>query len=265
MVIVKKKSKSETGHVKNLMNFEDLLARFTALGGRYNPSLPELQLHSLQNLQQEAQQVFERLTTVKTFYDTATNARADLFDQLGSLTTRIVNTLIASGVSAKTLDDARGFQRKIQGIRSGKPESGSEAAVNGTNLDEMATNGTENGETAAEKARSTARLSYDLKIDHFAKLASLTQNEPKYQPNEEELKVSALLSFLQQLRMVNTNKTYADAEMEVARRERKRVFYHPENGLVTRALQAKAYAKAALGATSEDYKHIQRIKFRMID
>lgn len=265
MEALKKKSKSETGHMKNLMNLEDLIARFSALGGRYNPSRPELQLGNLQQMYQEAQQVFERLTTASTFYDTATNARADLFDQLGPLSTRIVNTLIASGVSAKTLDDARGFQRKIQGTRSGKKESELNGTLNETNPTETATNGTENGETAAERKRSASRQSYDLKIDHFAKLASLTQNEPTYQPNEQELQVGALLSFLQQLRTINTSKTYADAEMEVARRERKRVFYHLENGLVARALQAKAYAKAALGSTSEDFKDIRRIKFRMID
>lgn len=265
MEVIKKKSKSETGHMKNLMNLEDLIARFMALGGRYNPSRPELQLGSLQQLQQKAQQVFERLTTASTFYDTATNARADLFDRLGPLTTRIVNILLASGVSAKTLEDAKGFQRKIQGARLNKKDTESNTASNGTNAVETATNGAENGEIAAEKKRSASRQSYDLKIDHFAKLTSLAQNEPTYQPNEPKLQVGALQDFLQQLRSANTNKTYADAEMEVARRERSRVFYHPETGLVARALQTKAYAKAALGSTSEDFKHIQRIKFRTID
>ena len=62
MEVIKKKSKSETGHFKNLMNFEDLLARFMGLGGRYNPARPELQLGNLQQLQQEALQVRDRLT-----------------------------------------------------------------------------------------------------------------------------------------------------------------------------------------------------------
>lgn len=265
MVIVKKKSKSETGHTKNLMNFEDLLARFIALNGRYNPSRVELQLSNLQQLFQEAKQVLEQLTTANTFCNTATNVRADLFDQLGALSTRIVNTLIASGASAKTIEDAKGFQRKIQGTRVGKKESGSNNAENKTNPAETAANGIENGETTADKTRSAARLSYDLKIEHFAKLVSLIQNEPLYQPNEVELQVGALQDFLQQLRTANTNKTYADAALEAARRERSRVFYHPENGLVPRALQAKAYAKAVLGATSEDFKHIRRINFRMME
>lgn len=264
METVKKRSKSETGHTKNLMNFEDLLARFSALGGRYNPSHPELQLNSLQNLYQEAQMVMARLTTALTLYDTATNARADVFDKLGPLTTRVVNFLLAGGVSAKTLEDAKGFQRKIQGSRLSKKETEANTAVEETNGEETATNGTANGELAAEKTRSASRLSYDLKIEHFAKLVSLVQNEPAYQPNEPELQITALLDFLQQLRTANTNKAYADAEIEAARRERTRIFYHPESGLVVRALQGKAYAKAVLGSTSEDFKHIQRISFRMI-
>lgn len=263
MVIVKKKSRSETGHFKNLMNFEALMARFNALFGRYNPSRPELQLGSLQQLYQEAQMVMERLTAASTMNDTATNTRADLFEQLGSLTTKVVNYLIAGGASAKTIEDARGFQRKISGKRLSQKETESDPAPNETNPAETVTNGTENGETTANKTRSNAQLSYDLKIDHFSKLLSLVQNEPTFQPNEPELQIGGLQDFLQQLRMASTNKTYADAESEVARRERSRVFYHPESGLVARALQAKAYAKAILGASSEDYKHIHRINFRM--
>lgn len=264
MVIVKKRSKSETGHFKNLMNFEDLLARFNALMGRYNPARPELQLGSLQQLFQEAQMVMERLTTASTMNDTATNTRADLFDKLGPTTTSVVNYLIAGGASAKTIEDAKGFQRKMQGVRAGKKGTEPDAPTEETDAAAMANDGTEKDITEEDKTRSAAQLSYDLKIEHFSKLLSLAQNEPTFQPREEELQIGALQNFLQQLRMANTAKAYADAELEAARRERTRVFYHPETGLVARALQAKAYAKAVLGASSEDYKHIHRINFRMI-
>lgn len=263
MKIIKKKSNSETGHMKNLMNFEDLLARYRALNERYNPGHPNLQLSNLEQSYMEAQQVFERLTMAKTLYDNATNARAELFAKLNPLTTRIVNFLIAGGVSAKTLEDARGFQRKIQGTRVAKKQTKSDAVSDEINTDEMDTNGSENGETTVDNSRSSARLSYDLKIEHFAKLLSLVQNEPTYQPHEPELQIMALQEFLQQLRSVSTNKAHADAEMEVARRERTRVLYNPETGLVPLAKQSKAYTKAALGATSEDFKHIQRISFMM--
>ncbi len=262
---VKKRSKSETGHFKNLMNFEDLLARFGALGGRFNPARTELQLGNLQQLFQEAQMVMDQLTAALTLNDTATNARADLFEKLAPLTTSIVNYLIAGGASAKTIEDARGFQRKINGKRISQKEVEADTASNESNGNEMATNGIENDETTADKIRSVARLSYDLKIDHFSKLLSLAQNEPTFQPHETELQIGSLQDFLQQLRTVSSNKTYADAALEAARRERTRVFYHPENGLVARALQAKAYAKAILGASSEEYKHIHRINFRMFD
>lgn len=265
MVIVKKKSKSETGHFKNLMNLEDLLARFTALSARYNPARLELQLSSLQQLFEEAQRVMEQLTTALTLNDVATNIRADLFGKLGPYTTSIVNYLIAGGASTKTVEDARGFQRKINGKRLSQKELEAGTVSNETNGEEMATNGMENGETTTDKTRSIARLSYDLKIDHFSKLLSLVQNEPTFQPHETELQIGGLQDFLQQLRTASSNKTYADAALEVARRERTRVFYHPETGLVARALQAKAYAKAILGASSEDYKHIHRINFRMLD
>ena len=264
MVIVKKRSKSETGHFKNLMNFEDLLARFNALMERYNPANPELQLGNLQQLFQEAQMVMERLNTALSMNDAATNARFELFEKLGPTTTSVVNYLIAGGAGAKTIDDARGFQRKITGKRLSSKEAQPEEASNEVLEAETESNPTENGETPSDKSRSASRQSYDLKIDHFAKLLSLAQNEPTFQPNEPELQIGALQNFLQQLRTANTNKTYADAELEAARRERSRVFYHPETGLVARALQAKAYAKAVLGASSEDFKHINRINFRMI-
>lgn len=265
MVLTKKKSRLETGHMKNLMNFEDLLARLSALLERYNPARPELQLSSLQQLQQEAQMMMERLTSAITTNDAATNTRSNLFDTLSPLTTRIVNYLIAGGAKAKTIADARGFQRKIQGSRLSKKTTEPDTTSKEPNSAEMASNGTGNGEPAADKTHSASRLSYDLKMDHFAKLVSLVQNEATYQPHELELQVGALQDFLQQLRSANTNKAYADAELEVARRERSRVLYDPENGIVARALQVKAYVKAVLGTKSEDFKNIQRIRFRMID
>lgn len=256
METTNKKSRSETGHMKNVMNFEDLLARLRALKERYNPTHPNLQLRNMEALQQEAHLMFEELTAAETLHDQATNARADLFAMLPPFATRIISLLRACAVDDKTIEDAMRIQRKIQGKRA-------PGRRNRSNGGATPTNGTENGETPADNTRSTAQLSYDLKIEHFERLLALIKLVPSYQPNEEELKVTAMEAFLQQLYDVNTRKTHADAALETARGKRQRVLYDPETGLVPRAKLAKAYVKAVLGATNEEFKHIQRIRFSM--
>ena len=99
-------STSETGHIKNIANFEDLIAYCQSYGPMYNPSNPLLTIAQLQATYTAAQSVINEFKTQKTSFDSAVNLRRNAFEDLKPLSTRIVNALIASGASKLTIDDA---------------------------------------------------------------------------------------------------------------------------------------------------------------
>ncbi|MBK7869161.1 MAG: hypothetical protein IPJ74_00055 [Saprospiraceae bacterium] len=259
-----KNSNSEKGHAKNAANFEDLLVRYKALGARYNPSRPELQFSYLQQVFSEARMALDQLIDAQTAESNAINNRKNVFKHLLPFVTRVINALAAHGTNKSTMEDARGIKRKLDGKRASKKEKSNGDATTTETTTATSETATENGTSTQVKEKSTSQRSYDLQVEHVARLVSLIQSLPNYQPNEPELQLAALQNLLQELRHANTMVTIAQANAEAARRNRYKVFYDETNGLVPLALQSKLYIKSIFGATSEEYKQISRISFRMI-
>jgi len=256
------KSKFETGHAKNVANFEDLIARCISYGAEYNPSRPELQLSSLQQLHQEAQLILSQLTEREIAAQNVTNNRSAVFKTLSPLVTKIINALVASGATAKTIEDARAIQRKINGTRAGKKTKNDDASANGVQPEGTASEQPDSATAAAPRQISTSRQSYDLKVEHFARLVMLLQSTINYAPNEMELQLTTLQSFLQNLRFINSSVTTTETELETIRIQRTSVFYDLTNGLCARAQQVKSYVKSLFGNSSPKYKQISNINFR---
>lgn len=258
------KSNSEVGHAKNVANLEDIIVRCIGLGVVYNPSRPELQIANLQQLYNEARMTLDRLIDALSEENIAINNRKIFFKDLPSFTTRVVNSLAANGASAQTLENARGIQRKMSGARAGKKEESNSAGAETETPSETSEDAQENGSSGASQTRSSSQQSFDLKMEHFARLVSLVQREPTYHPNEFELQASALQNKLMELREANTRVTYASSEVEAARRNRNRILYDEEMGVCACAKKIKMYVKSAVGATNIIYKQINRISFRVI-
>lgn len=182
-------STSETGHSKNVANFEDLISFCTGYGGSYNPSKASIKLAALSTLQTNAQSSIGGVTVSKVAFTNATNARQAAFEPLKKLCIKIVNALDATDATDKLVKDAKGINNKIQGKRSGEkptpPPSG-------------ATEATE------DKTISVSQQSYDSLIENFAKLIELVSSEPTYTPNETDLQVSTLTTTLGILKPTST-------------------------------------------------------------
>ena len=84
-------STSETGHAKNVANFDKLLSSINGYGSKYNPSRKALTLPALQTQHDEADASLAPVKTTKKGFDDATNARRDLFKPAKKYATRIVN------------------------------------------------------------------------------------------------------------------------------------------------------------------------------
>jgi len=239
-------STSETGHAKNVANFEDLISFCTGYGGSYNPSKAILQIANLTTLHTNAGTSVSGVTTSKTAFSNATNARQTAFDPLKKLCTRIVNALDATDATDKLVKDAKSINNKIQGKRAGeKPKPATTA----------------DSEAAEDKSISVSQQSYDSLIDNFDKLIQLISTEPTYTPNETELQISTLQTNLGNLKTTNTAVVNAYTNYSNSRITRNNILYGATTGLVDVALEVKKYVKSVFGATSPQFKQVSKLEF----
>jgi hypothetical protein len=240
-------STTETGHAKNVATFEDLISFCTGYGATYNPSKAALKVAALTTQLTAANAALQAVKVAKTAYDNATNARELAFIPLKPLATKIVNALAATEAARQTVDDVKSTNLKIQGKRAKAIEQPDAAAL----------------AAGAEpvKTVSTSQQSYDKLIDHFAQLIATLTAEPKYLPNENELKIAALNTMLTDLRTKNTAVINATTTVSNARIARDKALYADSTGMVDIAQDVKTYVKSVFGASSPQYKQVSALKF----
>ncbi len=105
-------SNSETGHAKNVANFEHLIAFCNGYGTAYDPFNTNLSVSGLSDLRSGAIDAMDLLRDKKTKFDQATNQRKIGFEELKALSTRITNAFAVSGTSNEALKDLAIGQQK---------------------------------------------------------------------------------------------------------------------------------------------------------
>jgi hypothetical protein len=233
----------ETGHAKNVANFEDFISFISGYGATYNPVKVALKLASLNTLLTNAKADLTNVTTKTVAFNNATNARAVLFEPLRSLSTRLVNAFAATDATAEIIKDAKSINRKLQGKRAKSIQEP---------IDPNQT---------APNTISASQQSYDQLIEHFNKLIELLKTEPTYIPNEVDLKTITLTAQLTGLKTANTNVSNAYTAVSNARLARDKTLYKAKTGLYDITGDVKNYVKSLYGATSAEYKQISKIKF----
>ncbi len=237
----------ETGHAKNVANFQDLISFCQGYGAAYNPSNENLTIPSLQLLYQEAESKLDDTKTQKTTFDNATNTRKISFAGLKPLSTRIINALASSGADAMAVENAKGINKKIQGTSSPKPGSSQTPLPEGDNSGGI----------------STSQQSYDKLIDHFTGLIELLSQNKSYAPNEDDLKLATLQAKLTDLKTTNTALINAFTANSNARISRNQTLYNKDTGLVQRSKEVKKYVKSVFGGSSPQYSQVSGLEFRM--
>ena len=177
---------SETGHAKNVANFEKLVVNVSGLGAAYNPSRGSIQLSALNDLLGNAKAVISNLNQAESVNKNAISAREVAFEPLSKLITRVGNSLKASGSSSSTDDQATTLIRKLQGRRATPKMS-----------DEEKKAAEAEGKTVKES--SSSQMSFDNRLDNFDKLIKLLTTVPEYAPNETELSVAGLTTLYNDL------------------------------------------------------------------
>lgn len=240
-------SKNETGHARNVAHLETLISFCTNYGATYNPSKAAIQLPALNALLTNARAAIDDVAQKVILFRNSTNARRLLFQELKPLSTKLINALSVTEASAKTLQDAKAINKKIQGTRSPKKE------------EEPNTSSPQGaGET---KTISTSQQSYDQQVEHFNLLINLLQNEASYNPNETELQVATLSALLNNMRAANTNVINNYTAISNSRIIRNEILYQEETGLCILGQEAKRYIKSVFGTSSPQYKQVTKLEF----
>lgn len=241
------KSTSETGHAKNIANFQDLISFCQGYGTSYNPAKESLKIVQLQAQYQLALDKLNATKSQKVTFGNATNERRNAFADLKPLSTKIVNALAVSGADVLAVNNAKSVNKKIQGASSKKTQ--------------IAQVDSENSTTSS--GISTSQQSYDRLIDHFANLIEVLQQNTAYSPNENDLKVTSLQTKLNHLQIKNTDLINAYTLYSNAMIERNQSLYSPLSGLVQTAKEVKQYVKSVFGTTSPQYKQISGLEFKI--
>ena len=241
-------STSETGHAKNVANFDELISFVTGYRETYNPSKATIKLDALKALSDHAKNSINAVSSMEPAYKSAVAAREVVFIPLSKLTTRIMNSIKATDTTVQVDENARTLVRKIQGVRATAKKTEDEKKA-------LAEKGKEVVEI------STSQMSYDNRLDNFFKLIQLLSSVPEYSPNEKELKIEHLNTILDDLKAKNAAVVESYIPLSNARIRRNDLLYKENTGLYDVALDVKNYIKSVFGATSPQYKQVSKIKF----
>jgi len=241
-------SNSETGHAKNVANFEQLLIKCTSYDGSFNPSNPAIQLVAMQNTLSLGKDCIASVNEAEGILSNAVATRTLAFNPFSKLITRISNAVKASGAPALIVDQVQSLVRKLQGRR-----------VTPKMTDEEKQAAEDTGKEIVEI--SSAQTSFDSLLNNFDKLLKLLATIPEYAPNESELTFSALSVYLDDLKAKNLVVVNAETALTKLRIARNNMLYNEVTGIVDVAGAAKVYIKSVFGATSPQYKQVSSLKF----
>lgn len=240
-------STSETGHVKNVANFENLITTVKSYGESYKPIKTVLTIPELEKKKTEAQTTIDEVLAAKAKYDTFINGRRMAFEGIKPLATRVVSAFSVSGADNLAVNNIKSANKKLQGQRS----SSTKQEVSAQNVDAVKPTNV-----------STSQQSYDNQTAHFAGIIEVLKQYPSFVPNETELTVQALENKLAELKKTNSDIISPYTEYTNALTRRNHSLYDPMTGLVQIAKEVKQYVKSLFGASSPQYKQITTIEFK---
>jgi hypothetical protein len=122
-------------------------------------------------------------------------------------------------------------------------------------------NRAEGEEKASGKSSSASQMSYDNQVGKPESYIEILKNVPAYNPNEADLKVTALTTLAAGLTAKNNGVNTTSATLNQARGQRDQLLYLSDDPIVNTAQLVKAYVQAALGTQSQLHKKIKGLEF----
>ena len=244
-------SLSETGHARNVANFERVVTEINAMGAVYNPSKASIKAAALNAQLASAKAALSAVNAAESTYKLSVSSRNFAFVPLSKLVTRINSALKISDTNSVTIDSSMTLVRKLQGRRASPKTSKEDLAI---------------AEAAGNKIVeiSASRMSYDNRLDNFDKLIKQLSSITAYAPNEADLKIAGLMVTYTDLKTKNTAVNTAATNLNIARINRNDILYKPLLGIADTSSYAKTYIKSVYGATSAQFRNVSRQKIKSI-
>jgi len=252
---------SETGNAKNVEHFAELIGFVGSWGVTYQPTNDSIKLLALNSKLTSAQAAMTDVTAKRSNWKLATNDRENTFNGVRPLVTRVVQYYESTGTAQNYIDDVRSLKRKLDGTRAktkeappADPPAGGDAGT-----------GTGDGTgTATATTVSASQQSYVQLVEHLSGIIELLGEDPLYNPNEADLKVTALTALRDEMHTANQDVITASVPLSNVLGHRNEILYAPTDGLVDLALMVKKYVLAAFGNNSTEYNQIKGLEFKRI-
>ena len=247
---------SEVGHAKNVANFEDLITTCTGYGATYNPVNTAIKIPALTAQYTNADNLIDNVVTASDNYNKAVGIRQAEFEPLQKFATKLVNAYIAVNPSKQNIANAKTINAKIQGQKLKKVKV--VPVSTGPTTEKIIAPPV----VETPKDISASQQSYDQLVEHFSKLVTLLSADPLFLPNEVPLQSASLNAKLIALKTSNTNFGIAYTAVTNTRIARDHALYDKTVGLCDTAQTVKAYVKSVYGASSPEFKMINKIQFK---
>jgi len=216
----------ENVHVRNLANFDLLLARIFHLGNYYHPMRSTIRVEALSTVSHNARVSLSNVDILNEQYIEAVNQREQAFDALKKLNQRI----------AAVLEPLTGMNAMEMYLLTGcghSPHS-----------------------PFADQER------YDFLLDSFRKIIHRLKVNDDYAPDAPDLKIMALENRFQTLNTLQKEVKRSYAVLCHAQAVRDEVLYRNGSGLVPLSSMVKQYIKYHFGWNSHLYKELADIPIR---
>lgn len=240
---------AETGHAINVANLQKAVQMATGWGAKYQPSNPLISIANMTAAATAADSSLDDVQTNTTPYRNATAAADDAFEPLSKLITRVVKAMKAQGVAASVIEDANTYARKIKGERA-TPKKKDDPST--PTVDE------------SKSSVSASQMSRTQRIEHFASLNSLLASQSLYAPNEDELKISTLKAYSNDLKAKTDAITTTFVPFSNSLSARDEVLYTKDDSVVNIGKLFRTYVEAAFGRASNEWNQVKGLTFKKL-
>lgn len=235
---------TEAGDKKLIGNFSQLI-EYVAGDSDYNPANPKLSVTALRAQLANGETIVLEVATARAANKLAITERQLGYQELSPIAIRSRDYLRASGAGQAIVDDAQTNIMKITGGRK-TPKIKDDPAT---------------PEDESKRSHSASQMSHENRLGNFEAYIEILKQVPSYNPNEADLKVTALLALVARLKAENEAVNTTQAALSHARGGRDQLLYLGGDSIVNTGKLVKSYVKAAGGANSQLYKQIKGIAF----
>lgn len=241
----------------NVAALDKVLGLAAKVSDSYKPGNASIERTALTALLEESRKSVTAVLKAEGDLASAINRRQQAFDKLPLLGTQIMGLAESGGMNQSDLQDLDRMRKRFRSQPfNGTAQNASPGGQAGQNISEVSS---ASDETPVRKNR---QLSFDNKVITLESIIKFLEAHPSYNPTEPEFTIAGLKEKLATLNAHNTAINDAKSELVRSRVQAKKMIFDRQTGIAGKARMTKRYLRTILGANTEMYKSINRIKFK---